>query len=204
MGASGRPRGPGTPRGGASVPGMRKLTPIVLSGLLFLAACGDDDGGGGGDLSSEEKEYVDAAMAEFDPAEAEPLTEDDARCVVTSMVEAIGVDRLEELGVTPESFSSDDGAPFPEGLTEDEANGVVDGFEGCIDLPALFTESMAADESIDEETKACLADAFDEDTIRRIFVTMLTEGEDALSDDPELMQEFLGIFEECPGALGGG
>jgi hypothetical protein len=182
---------------------MRKLTPIVLSGLLFIAACGDDDGGGGSDLSAEEQEYVDAAMAEFDPAEAEPLTEDDARCVVTSMVESLGVDRLEELGITPETFGDDDGAPFPEGLTEDEANSVVDGFDGCLDLSALFAESMAGDPSIDDETKECLADAFDSDTVRRIFVTMLTEGEDALGDNPELMQELMGIFQECPGALGG-
>ncbi|MGV3759402.1 MAG: hypothetical protein ACO1PW_07635 [Actinomycetota bacterium] len=183
---------------------MRKLTPIVLSGLLFLAACGDDDGGGGGgDLSSAEQEYVDAAMAEFDPEEAEPLTEDDARCVVTSMVETLGTDRLEELGITPETFGSEDGAPFPEGLSEDEANGVVDGFDDCLDLGALFTESMAADDSIDDETKECLADAFDGDVIRRLFVTMLTEGEDALSDDPELLQEFMTILQECPGAMGG-
>ena len=180
---------------------MRKLTPIVLSGLLFLAACGDDDGGGG-DLSSEEQEYVDAAMAEFDPEEAEPLTEDDARCVVTSMVESLGVDRLEELGITPETFGSEDGAPFPEGLTEDEANDVVDGFDSCIDLPALFTDQMAADDTIDEETKECLADAFDEDTIRSLFVTMLTQGQDALEEDPELLQELMAILSECPGAMG--
>lgn len=183
---------------------MRKLTPIVLSGLLLLAACGDDDGGaGGGDLSSEEQEFVDAAMANFDPEEAEPLTEDEARCVVTSMVDGLGVDRLEELGITPETFGDDDGAPFPEDLSEGEATIVVDGFEDCLDLGALFADSMAADDTIDQETKDCLADAFDDETVRRIFMVMLTEGESGLEDDPDLMSEFMGIFQECPGALGG-
>lgn len=183
---------------------MRKLTSIAISSLLlFAAACGDDDGGGSGDLSGPEQEFVDAAMAEFDPAEAEPLTEDDARCVVTSMVDSLGLERLEELGITPDSFGSDEGAPFPENLDEDEANDVVDGFEDCLDLGALFAESMASDDALDEETRDCLADAFDKDMVRRLFVTMLTKGEDALEEDPELLGDILGVFAKCPGALGG-
>jgi hypothetical protein len=83
-----------------------------------------------------------------------------------------------------------------------EANSVVDGFDGCIDLPALFTESLAADADLSDDDKACLDDAFDSDTIRKIFVTMLTQGEDALQDDPELMNEFMAIFQKCPDALG--
>lgn len=183
---------------------MRKLTSIALSSMLFLAAaCGDDDGGSGSDLSSEEQEYVDAAMAQFDPEQAEPLTEEEARCVVSSMVSGLGVDRLEELGITPETFGSEDGAPFPENLTEAEANQVVDGFDECLDLGALFAESMAQDDTLDEETKECLADAFDASTVRRLFVTMLTEGEDALAEDPELIEDLMGVFSECPGALDG-
>src|SRR5690606_33584482 len=106
------------PRRQVGSPPMRRLTTIILSSMLLVAAaCGDDDGGGGGDLSSEEQEYVDAAMAEFDAEEAEPLTESDARCIVSSMVDKLGVDRLGEIGITPESFGSEDGAPFPEDLT---------------------------------------------------------------------------------------
>lgn len=184
---------------------MRKLTPLLLTGLLLVgaAACGDDDGGSSnGDLSDKDQEFVDAAMDEYDPEQAAPLTEDDARCIVTSMVGAVGADRLEELGITPEQFGSDDSSAFPQGLTEDEANGVVDGFDSCIDLPALFTESLAEDSDLSEDDKACLDDAFDSDTIRQIFVTMLTKGEDALQDDPELMNQFMAIFQKCPDALG--
>lgn len=185
---------------------MRKLITILLSSLLLVAAaCGDDDGGDGdGGLSSAEQKYVDAAMAQFDPEEAEPLTEPEARCVVSSMVTSLGVDRLEELGITPETFGSEDGAPFPENLTEAEAEGVVDGFDECLDLGALFAESMAQDDTLDDETKQCLADAFDSDTVRRLFVTMLSQGEDALTEDPELLQDIMGVFTQCPGALGGG
>jgi hypothetical protein len=180
---------------------MRKLRSVLLLGLLLAAACGDDDGGGG--LSEADQEYVDAAMATYDEEEAAPLTEDDARCIVESMVGQLGSDRLEELGVTPESFGSEDAA-FPEGLSEDEANGVVDGFESCIDMNQLFLDGLAEDQSLDQDAKDCLADAFDEDTMRRLFVTMLTEGEDAVQDDPELTSEVLSAFSECPEALGSG
>ncbi|MGH9084700.1 MAG: hypothetical protein ACRDYW_04555 [Acidimicrobiales bacterium] len=180
---------------------MRKLLSVLVSGLFLVAACGDDDGGG--DLSDADQEYVDAAMATYDEEEAAPLTEDDARCIVESMVGQLGTDRLEELGVTPESFGSDDES-FPEGLSEDEANGVVDGFESCADMSQLILDGIAEDESISQEAKDCLADAFDEDTVRRLFVTMLTQGEDALQDDPELTSELLSVFSECPEALGTG
>lgn len=181
---------------------MRKIAAMLLSGLFLLGACGDDGGGGGGDLSSADREYVDAALATFDAEEATPLTESDARCIVESMVGGLGAERLEDLGITPDSFGSDD-SPFPEGLEEDEANEIVDGFEGCFDMGEVFLEGLAEDGTLSDEAKECLADAFDDDTIRQIFVTMLTQGEDALQDDPELTSEFMSIFSECPEALQG-
>lgn len=185
---------------------MRKITITLTVGMLVLlgAACGDDDGGGGGggDLSSAEQEYVDAAMETFDPEEAEPLTEDEARCMVTSMVDAVGVDTLEDAGLTPESFGEAD-SPFPEGLTEDQAEGVVDGMEDCFDLSQLFLDGMAEDASLSDEDRECLADAFDGDTVHDLFVTMLSQGEEALQEDPEAMSAILELFSQCPGALGG-
>jgi hypothetical protein len=180
---------------------MRKTALTLVAALFVLGACGDD-GGGDGDLSSADQEYVDAAMATFDPEEAAPLEEGEARCIVESMVGSLGAERLEELGITPDSFGGSDN-PFPEGLEEDEANQIVDGFEGCFDMGELFLEGLAEDGTMSDDAKKCLADAFDEDTIRRIFVTMLTQGEDALQDDPELTSEFLSIFSECPDALQG-
>jgi len=180
---------------------MRKLTPLLLSGLLLFAACGGDDGGGGGELSSADQEFVDAAMQQYDPEDTE-LTEDQARCVAESLVGAVGSERLEDLGISPESFGDDDN-PFPEGLDQDEAEDVVEGINSCIDMASLFVESMSENGQLSDEAVACLADAFDQATIDEIFVTMLTEGEDALQENQELTVKLLDVFQECPEALGG-
>lgn len=175
---------------------------IVVSGLLVLAACGDDDdGGGAGSLSSEEQDYVDAAMVDFDAEEAAPMTKDDAECIVTSMVDVLGTDRLEELGLTPEDFSSTDS--FPEGLTEDEADDVIKGFNECVDMADLFLQEITADQDLSDDAKECLVDAFDEDVINQIFRTVLVKGQDAIQEDQELMSELLKAMAECPEAMAG-
>ena len=184
---------------------MRKL-PIVVLALFVsvLAACGDDDeGGGGADLGGEEQEFVDAAMEDFDPESAAPLEEGESRCIVESMVDSLGLERLDELGVEPEDFGDDTQEAFPEGLTEDEANDVVDGFDSCFDLSALFLEGLAEEGTLSDDDRECLADAFDKETMRNLFVTILTQGEDAMQEDPEMVSELLAVFSECPDALQG-
>lgn len=176
---------------------MRKMTALLTVTLFLLAACAK---GGDGGLSAADQEYVDAAMATFDPAEAGQMTEDDARCIVESMVGVMGADGLTEVGIEPVDFGSDDN-PFPDGLTEETANDIVDGLDECIDLSGIFLDSMAQDDSISADARECLADAFDADLIRSIMVTMLTEGEAALGEDQELTGQLLQVFSECPGAL---
>ena len=184
---------------------MRKTFYALMAGisLFAVAACGDDDKGGGGNLSAEEQAYVDEAMSNFDPEEAEPLSEDDARCMVTSMVQAVGVDTLEDAGLTAESFG-DDSSTLPEGLTKDQAEDVVDGIDGCIDMSELFLQGMTEDSSLSDDDKKCLADAFDSKTIRDLMVTMLSQGEEGLEDDPAIMSKVFEVFSKCPGAMGMG
>jgi hypothetical protein len=182
---------------------MRKLLSILAVSVLVLTACSDDKGGGGGgNLSAADQEYVDAAMETFDPEEAAPLTEDDGRCIVESMVGVVGADGLKELGIDPESFGGD-GSPFPEGLSEEDANDIVDGMDGCVDLSGLFLDAMAADASITDESRDCLADTFDKDFIHLLLVALLTGGEDALGQDSEITTELLAAFQECGGLNGG-
>jgi hypothetical protein len=176
---------------------VARLLPVLVAIVTAAAACSDDGEGGG--RSDEEQEYIDAAMATFDPEEAAPMTEDDAECIVTSMVDEIGVDDLEEAGITPESFGEDE--EFPSGLSEEQAGEAVDAIDGCIDLRDLFLEAMAEDESVPEEAQECLAEQFDDEVVRRIMVLTLSEGEDAITGDSELMQELTAAFNECPDAV---
>jgi hypothetical protein len=181
---------------------MRLLRHLVLpvTLLTFAVGCGDDGEGGGGGLTAEEQAYVDEALEGFDPEEEAPLTEDDARCVATSMVEGVGVERLEEVGLTPESFSSDE--DLPDGLAVEDAQTIVDGMKGCIDLQELMLAGIAEDASLSEETQECLAEHFDDDLVERSMVALLSEGTDALSEQSGVGAELMAAFVACPGALG--
>lgn len=175
-------------------------TIVAAALLLTAAACGDDGGDGGGDeLSAADQEYVDAAMETYDP-ETDPFSEGEARCIAEAVVRPLGADRLEELGVTPDDFRGDSEA-LPEGLAEGEANDVVDGIDDCVDLSDLFMEQLTADQELSDESTECLQDAFDRDFVRRIVVTMLTEGQDALAEDEDLTAELMGVFSKCPQVL---
>lgn len=179
---------------------MRRLLGIAVVSVLVLAACGDDDGGSGA-LSSDEQAFVDEAMEEFDAEDAAPLTEEEARCIAEEMVGTLGVDRLEDLGIEPSDFADDEA--FPEGLTEDEATEVVDRWDECFDLSELFMQSIAQDQELSDEDRECLEDAFSADTLRNVFVKILTKGEQAMQEDPELLSELLAGAAKCPGLLGG-
>jgi hypothetical protein len=185
---------------------LRSFLLVIGVLLTFAAGCGDDDtesggGDGGSDLSDEEQAYVDEAVEGFDPDRDAPMTEDDARCIATSMVETLGVDRLEEMGLTPESFASD--AELPDGaVSEADARTMVDGISDCIDLRELFLAGFTEDESLSPEAVECLSEQFDEDLVTRSMVVLLSEGEDALSETSGVGAEMMQAFLACPGVLG--
>ena len=180
---------------------MRTLRPLVLLAAFALGAagCGDDDPAADDGLDAAEQAYVDEALEGFDPEEEAPLTEDDARCIATSMVERVGVERLVEVGLTPESFSSDD--ELPDGLDVADAQTIVRGIKGCIDFRDLFLEGFADDGSLSAEAQACLAEQFDDDLVERTMVVLLSEGETALDDDSGVGGELTAAVKACPEAI---
>jgi hypothetical protein len=182
---------------------MRAPGVLAIVGLLALTACGDDDGGGGGDVSSADEEYIDEAVSTFDPEEDAPLTEEDARCLTSSVVQTVGSERLREIGIEPEDFSAGE-QEFPPGITDGEANDIVDRLEGCIDLPQLFVDSLSEDTELDAEAVDCLTEQFDDDFVRRLFVSIFTGDSAALGEDSELSNELFAMLGECPGVLDAG
>jgi hypothetical protein len=184
---------------------IKRLTVLAVVLVTAVAACndgGDGSGGGqgGGGLSDAEQAYVDDAMEDFDAEDAEPLTRDDAECMVTRLVQDVGVERLEEIGLTAESFSTDE--DLPDDLSEEDARRVLDSMGRCFDLRELFLAGLAEDEDIPAEAQACLEEQLDDDFVDRVMLTLLTEGEEALSEDSAMASEMIAMFTECQGAAG--
>jgi len=191
-------------------PMTRRLALLCGAAAIVLAAgCGDDDddaGGGDGEVSEEAQPYVDAmveGMVSADEDEDLQLDQEQAECLAPRWVDTIGVDRLEEAGLEPEDFATDGDPDLSSlGLSEDEGGELYDAFGACdIDLKAEFIRSLTADQDLSDEDADCLSDAFSDDFLRRIMVTSLVAGDDALDDNEELTSELLSVFSECPGAV---
>jgi hypothetical protein len=180
-------------------PTMLAVALLVMAALG--AACGDDDDGGGGESSSDEgQEYVDAIVASNDDSE---LTDEENECFARAFVDAVGVDELQG-AVTPDEIREDpESSPEEFGLTldDDQADAFWEDVNECTDVRAAFVEGLTEGEDMSQETIDCLEDAIDDDLMKRVLVTSLMEGEDALEDDQELMSDLLGVLSDCPGAV---
>jgi hypothetical protein len=182
---------------------MRRMM-LAVAALVMAAlgaGCGDDDGGGGGESSSEEgQEYVDAIVASNDDSE---LTDEENECFARAFVDAVGVEELEG-AVTPDEIREDpESSPEEFGITldEDQADAFWEDVNECMDVRAAFVEGLTEGEDMSQETVDCLEEAIDDDLLKRVLVTSLIEGEDALEEDQELMSDLIGVLSDCPGAV---
>lgn len=187
---------------------MRQMTLAVAVLVMgsFGAACGDDGGGGGsgGESSSDEgQEYVDAIVASNDESD---LTDEENECFARAFVDAVGVEQLQDTVSPDEIRENPESSPEEFGITldEDQADGFWEDVNDCMDVRAAFVEGLTAGEDLSAETVDCLEDAIDDDLLKRVFVTSLIEGEDALEEDQELMGDLIGVLSECPGAVSEG
>lgn len=184
---------------------MRRTTLVVTLAAIsvFGAACGDDDdsAGSGGDSGSDEgREYVDAIVASGDDSE---LTDEENECFARAFVDAVGVDQLQGAVSPDEIRDNPDSSPSEFGLTLDDAQADAfwDDINECMDVRAAFIESLTSGEDVPDETVECLEGAIDDDLLKRLLITSLMEGDDALEEDEDLMGDLVGVFSECPGAL---
>jgi hypothetical protein len=151
---------------------LLKLVALALVMTLIAAACGSDSGGS---AAPADDPLVQAVVADI-LAEEDGLTADrgEAECFAGGVVGGIGADRLAELGVTVDNVGSLDDFTW----SEDEANLIIDKMFDCTDVSQSFVDDLGGSGMTSEQT-ACLADAFDKDTMRKFFVAALTGDESA-------------------------
>lgn len=180
--------------------GARRVVALGAIGTLaaLLVGCGDD----GGSADGGEGDYVDAIAAQIE-AESEtesglPVSEDEARCLATGFVDALGVDGLVDLGLDVEAIEA--GEELDESqLSEDEARTVTDAMFECVDFTALFVESMAGSD-VSEESAECLAEGLEgSDAFRDMIVAGMLGGDAGSFEqqDPETQAAFTEIVTEC-------
>lgn len=185
------------------------VTALLSALMLALTGCGGSDGNGsdsgGGDaapLSDAERPYVDALATSLQTSDDDfPLTDDQVDCLAPRFVRVFGVDRLEDAGVSPETFADEESMDFSElSLTEKEGNALFDTFGACdIDLRETMLDSMASDEEVTPAMAECFETVLTDDNLRELMVTTMISGDEAVEDSP-VMGELIGCaflgFEE--------
>ena len=111
------------------------------------------------------------------------------------MVDGIGVDKMKEAGFTPESIAADgegDKVDLKK-LSEGDRKVVAESFTNCIDLEAVFMESLASSgEDIPKEMKECF-EGIDWEVIEEKFSEMILTG-DEMDENDSAMAPLLGCM----------
>ena len=75
-------------------------------------------------------------------------------------------------------------------LTEEDGGALYDAMVDCgVDLREQVIDDIVADSDLSEEDRTCLEEQFDDEFLRRLFVVVLAQGEDALQGNEALMSE---------------
>lgn len=179
---------------------QRNLTRIpaivsIVALTVAAAACGSDDDGGGSASAGADTPIGQALAAQIlDDSDSEDgsvaQTEEEARCWAGKIVDDVGEERLEELGVTAENVGEIEDIDF----TDDELDALVDGMFECIDVTAAFAAQF--EEDFGAEGAQCVAENLDQEFVKDMMKIAVSG--DATAEPPdEFFQAFLDIAAEC-------
>jgi hypothetical protein len=199
---------------------MRRIpASVALVLLVMLSACGDDDGGAGGTATDagsqttegEPTESPTTAPAPDTDAAAEPyvealadelsgfgVSEDSARCIASGLVDAIGAERLEQEGLTPQEFV--ELGDFEEAgleVGDEEVDRLGQHLAGC-DLTGFISAAMLAQEEDDwsDESIQCISSAIATEDVGPAMAEFLL-----LDEQVGLFSALAASFARCPDAL---
>lgn len=172
--------------GGGGQVSMDDLTPeerVVAESASDAIVSGGDWGMGLLEDSGMTADDLGVGQAEFD-------------CMAAGLTRDLGIERLEELGVTDGVVT--DGSASLSQLTPEERETVSDRAFGCIDFKDVFGKALAA-QGMDSSVGTCLYDAIGEDTFKDLFTTALTGQEVELEEDDPMVANLFAAATQCLG-----
>lgn len=165
---------------------------------LALTACGGGDSGGGRDSQTDEgKAYVDAMMSTYSADMG--FTEPQARCIAELAIDTVGVQALEDAGITPDKMNSSEGLLADYTPTTEQADQLVDGVFGCVDFGELMVSQMAADDTVTlpEDKVRCIGNEMAKSEAFKDSLKADMLGIEATADDAAIDEAIFGIFDTC-------
>lgn len=155
---------------------------ILLALTLLAAGCGGSD---------RDQALVDALTNDIlSDSDSFTTDADEAQCVSEGVYDALGADRLAEVGITVDSPDPDDAD-----LNRDDASTVIDAIFDCVDMKASFANSMEGD-GITSEQASCVADEFGDDGLKELFIDSLVATDD-LGPSDAFIASFTEAAVEC-------
>lgn len=174
--------------------GLAIVAVVVVVGAIALTSGGGDDGDS---TSGKGREYVDAMIAS-EASNDSPFTAAETRCMAEGTIDIIGVDALEEAGITPEMIAESDSIVADFEPSQEQSEEIVGLMFNCADLGAALVDEMFGEDILTTEQTTCVSDGIQES---QAFRTMMAEsflGDDTTSEpDSEMVNEFLAIFIDC-------
>jgi hypothetical protein len=187
---------------------------LLLAASLGAAACGGDDDSDDASSDTTDETTTDStgdSGTEHDRADyvallgggGEGFTDEEADCMAGALVGTIGVESLEASGAYEKIQANPDGNRSDFGITLDDVQGMTfyQGANACKDLRAFFAEELASGaDAIPPEAATCMASSIDDATFARIWVVGFTQGDDAVSADPQVTAALTQAATDCAAA----
>ncbi|QXC61171.1 hypothetical protein KSP35_23145 [Aquihabitans sp. G128] len=153
-----------------------------------------DEGG------ADEDAYVEAMAAELRSDDTfGKLSRDQADCIATGWVGAIGVDALDGSGIAPDDLGSGDiSESLSDVVDEDVATEMIAGLGDCdVDVDALLADELRSGGTLPADKVDCIIGALPDGYVEKLLAISLDGGREALDADPTLQQPLIDAATSC-------